>query len=95
MTRTYEVFLKKAGKDEFRHAGALDASDPEMAVTLAREAYVRRGEGDDLWVVDRSHVLVADPDFVRANEDRPHRHNDGSAIAERRRRVRDAEETNP
>lgn len=82
---TYEVFLKKAGKDEFRHVGALDAADAELALTLAREAYVRRGEGDDLWLVDRRHIVVGEPDFVRANHDRPHRHNDGSAIAERRR----------
>ena len=85
---TYEVFLKKAGKDEFRHVGALDAADPELALTLARESYVRRGEGDDLWLVDRGHVLVGEPDFVRGNSDKPHRHNDGSAIAERRKRLR-------
>ena len=85
---TYEVFLKKAGKDEFRHVGALDAADPELALTLAREAYVRRGEGDDLWLVDRANVLVGDPAFVRGNDDKPHRHNDGSAIAERRKRLR-------
>ena len=87
---TYEVFLKKAGKDEFRHVGALDAADPELGLTLAREAYVRRGEGDDLWLVDRHHILVGQPEFVRGNHDKPHRHNDGSAIAERRRRQREA-----
>ena len=43
---TYEVFLKKDGKDEFRHAGALDAATPELALVLARESYARRAEGN-------------------------------------------------
>ncbi len=87
--RTFEVFLKKAGKDEFRHVGAIDAADAELGVTLAREAYVRRGEGDDLWLVDRTHIVVGPPAFVRGNHDKPHRHNDGAAIAERRRQQRE------
>ena len=36
---TYEVFLKKDGRDEFRHAGALDAANDELALVMAREAY--------------------------------------------------------
>ena len=35
--KRYEVFLKKDGRDEYRHAGSLDAPDPEMALVLARE----------------------------------------------------------
>jgi ring-1,2-phenylacetyl-CoA epoxidase subunit PaaB len=88
--RTYEVFLKKAGKDEFRHAGALDAPDPELAVTLARECYDRRGEGDELWLVDRAHIVAASPEDLAVNADRPHRHNDGSRVAARRRARREA-----
>ncbi|MEZ5255755.1 MAG: hypothetical protein R2705_02295 [Ilumatobacteraceae bacterium] len=34
--KTYEVFLKKAGKDEFQHAGSLDAPDDAMALLYAR-----------------------------------------------------------
>ena len=44
--RRYEVFLKKDGRDEYRHAGSLDAPDPEMALVLARESYLRRAEGE-------------------------------------------------
>ena len=83
--RTYEVFLKKEGKEGFRHAGALDAPDPQLAVTLARECYCRRGEGDELWLVDRAHVIAATVDDLAVNAERPHRHNDGSRVAARRR----------
>lgn len=82
---TYEVFLRKAGNHPFTHAGALDAPDDELAVLLAREAYARRGEGDEMWVVDRRHLLEADEGFLAPNADRPHRRNDGSVVAARRR----------
>ena len=42
--KTYEVFLKKEGKDPFIHAGSFDAPDDEMALTYAREAYGRRSD---------------------------------------------------
>lgn len=82
---TYEVFLKKDGKDEFRHAGSLEAADDELAVVLARESYVRRAEGDQLWLVDRRHVVDVDHGFLAPNADKPHRHNDGGRVADRRR----------
>lgn len=89
--RTYEVFIKKAGKDEFRHAGALVAPDPEMAKLFAREAYLRRAEGAEFWLVDRADVIAGDEAFVAPNADKPHRHNDGSLVAARRKRVRQEE----
>ena len=55
--KTYEVFLKKAGRDEFRHAGSLDAPDPEMAVMYARETHARRAEGAEMWLVERGNEL--------------------------------------
>ena len=87
--KRYEVFLKKDGRDEYRHAGSLDAPDPEMALVLARESYLRRAEGDRLWLVDREDLIIGDADFVAPNADKPHRHNDGKAIAEHRRNVRE------
>jgi ring-1,2-phenylacetyl-CoA epoxidase subunit PaaB len=86
--RTYEVFLRKGGKEPFEHAGSLDAPDDELAVLLAREAYVRRGEGEEMWLVDRAHLVVADPALLAVNADRPHRHNDGSVVAARRKAKR-------
>ena len=89
--RRYEVFLKKAGRDEYRHAGSLDAPDDELALVLARESYLRRAEGDRLWLVDRTHLIIGSPKFVAPNADKPHRHNDGERIAERRRRLRETD----
>ena len=36
--RRYEVFLKKDGRDEFRHAGSLDAPDDDihLAIKIAK-----------------------------------------------------------
>lgn len=84
----YEVFLKKAGKDEFRHAGSLEAPDAEMAIMYGRESYARRAEGAEMWLVERPNIIEADPNFLAANAEKPHRHNDGSAVAERRKRNR-------
>ena len=89
--RVFEVFLKRPGKDEFRHAGALEAPDAELALLLARESYDRRGEGAQLWLVDREHILVADEAELAVNADKPHRHNDGSRVAAHRRTRRDQE----
>lgn len=86
---TYEVFLKKEGRDEFRHAGALDAANEELALLLSRETYARRGEGTRLWIVPRSSIITADVDFIAPNTDKPHRHHDGLAVAERRRAARE------
>ena len=87
--RIYEVFLKKEGKQEFRHAGSLEAADDKLALLLARENYARRAEGDRIWLVDRDHLVVGDDDFVAPNADKPHRHNDGGRVAERRQRIRE------
>ena len=88
--RTYEVFLKKDGKDGFRHAGALDAPDDDFALLLARECYSRRGEANELWVVDRAAILTAPGALLEPNQDKPHRASDGARIAERRRHLRAA-----
>ena len=85
----YEVFLKKDGREEFRHAGALEAANDELALVLSRETHLRRGEGDRLWLVRRDHVIAADLDFVAPNTDKPHRHHDGQAVATRRKAARE------
>jgi len=86
---TYEVFLKKDGREEYRHAGALDAANDQLALILARESYLRRAEGDRLWLVRRDHLIVADDAFVRPNAEKPHRHHDGAAVAARRKAARE------
>ena len=90
--KTYEVFLKKAGRDEFRHAGSLNAPDPEMAVMYASETHARRAEGAEMWLVERENVLVADAAILAVNDDKPHRHNDGGRVAARRKKQRKGDE---
>lgn len=85
---TFEVFLKKDGRDEFRHVGALEAANNELALLSARECYVRRAEGDRLWVVRRNDIIVADREFTAPNADKPHRHHSGQAVAARRKAIR-------
>ena len=89
--KTFEVFLKKAGKDEFRHAGSLQAPDAQMAEMYGRESYVRRAEGVEMWLVERSNLIVADADALAVNATKAHRHNDGSAVAAHRKQQRASE----
>lgn len=86
--RVFEVFLKRDGKEEFRHAGSIEAPNEELALVLARENYARRAEGRTMWLVDRRHVLTADEGFIAPNADKPHRHNDGTRVAAVRRAAR-------
>ncbi len=86
--RVYEVFLRREGKEEFRHAGSLEAPDDELAALLARESYARRGEGDEMWLVDRAAIVAVEPDLLAPNADKPHRHNDGTRVAVWRREHR-------
>ena len=81
---TYEVFLSEDGRESFRHAGALDAPDEEMAVLYARETYIRRGEGSRAWVVARAHIVEVDPSDIAVTATRMQGRNDGKKIAERR-----------
>ncbi len=80
---TYEVFLKKDGRDEYRHAGALEAANRDLAVILARECYVRRAEGDRMWLVDRTDLIEPDVGYLEPNADKPHRHHLGAAASPR------------
>jgi ring-1,2-phenylacetyl-CoA epoxidase subunit PaaB len=53
---TFEVFRRGGHKEPFAHSGTVIAPDPEMALLLAKECFLRRGEGDHLWVVRRADV---------------------------------------
>ncbi len=53
---TYEVFRRSGHREPFEHAGAVIASDPDMALLMAKECFLRRREGDHLWVTRRSDI---------------------------------------
>lgn len=52
----YEVFRRSGHKDPFEHCGAVIAPDPDMALLMAKECFLRRREGQHLWVVRRSDI---------------------------------------
>jgi ring-1,2-phenylacetyl-CoA epoxidase subunit PaaB len=53
---TYEVFRRTGHKESFTHCGAVIAPDPEMALLMSKECFLRRREGEHLWVVRRSDI---------------------------------------
>ena len=53
---TYEVFRRSGHKDAFEHCGAVIAPDHEMALLMAKECFLRRREGQHLWVARRSDI---------------------------------------
>lgn len=52
----YEVFRRAGHKDPFEHCGTVMAPDSEMALLMAKECFVRRREGEHLWVVRRADI---------------------------------------
>jgi ring-1,2-phenylacetyl-CoA epoxidase subunit PaaB len=54
--QVYEVFRRAGHKDPFEHCGAVTAPDSNMALLLAKECFLRRREGQHLWVVPRSAI---------------------------------------
>jgi ring-1,2-phenylacetyl-CoA epoxidase subunit PaaB len=52
----FEVFRRGGHKQAFEHCGTVTAPTPDMALLLARECYLRRAEGEHLWVVKREDI---------------------------------------
>jgi len=72
--RVFEVFGQRRRWEPHVHAGSLLAPDPELALLLARENFVRRDEFISLWVVPRDQIRATpDEDFLRRALDRSYR----------------------
>ncbi|HEV3471885.1 MAG TPA: 1,2-phenylacetyl-CoA epoxidase subunit B [Actinomycetota bacterium] len=52
----YEVFRRSGHKEPFEHCGSVIAPDADMALLMAKECFVRRREGDHLWVARRADI---------------------------------------
>ena len=52
----YEVFRRSGHKEPFEHCGAVIAPDHEMALLMAKECFLRRREGQHLWVARRTDI---------------------------------------
>ncbi len=74
----YEVFRRAGYKDSFEHCGSVIASDPEMALLLAKECFLRRREGQHLWVVRRADIhSFRDESLLEVAGDKDYRFNSG------------------
>jgi ring-1,2-phenylacetyl-CoA epoxidase subunit PaaB len=60
----YEVFRRHGHKDPFEHCGSVTAPDPDMALLMAKECFLRRREGEHLWVVRRSDIHSLDDESL-------------------------------
>lgn len=60
----YEIFRRSGHKSPFEHCGAVIAPDPEMALLLGKECFLRRREGEHLWAVRRSDVHALEDESV-------------------------------
>jgi ring-1,2-phenylacetyl-CoA epoxidase subunit PaaB len=59
--RLWEVFVRPRQGLEHKHCGSLHATDAAMALRLARDVYVRRGEGVSIWVVPSAAITASAP----------------------------------
>jgi ring-1,2-phenylacetyl-CoA epoxidase subunit PaaB len=85
----FEVFRRTGHKDPYEHCGAVTAPDPGMALLMAKECFLRRGEGEHLWVVRRSeiHAFSGDP-ALDVVADKSYRHPSGYRdVMEKRERA--------
>jgi ring-1,2-phenylacetyl-CoA epoxidase subunit PaaB len=55
---TYEVFHQEKRGKHVTHVGIVHASNPEMALVMAKEVFGRRGKTTNLWVVKTSDVYT-------------------------------------
>lgn len=54
----YEVFHQQARGEPHIHVGSVHATDPEMALVLAKEQYCRRQACVNLWVVPAEAITA-------------------------------------
>ncbi|MBM3393737.1 MAG: 1,2-phenylacetyl-CoA epoxidase subunit B [Betaproteobacteria bacterium] len=57
----WEIFIRSQHGLSHKHVGSLHASDAEMALAHARDAYTRRNEGVSIWVVKASDISASAP----------------------------------
>lgn len=91
----YEVFRRAGHKDPYEHCGAVKAPDAEMALLMAKECFLRRGEGEHLWLAKRGdiHSFSEDP-AINLVADKSYRHPSGyrDVVEKRERAIQRARE---
>ena len=72
----YEVFHQQSRGDAHVHVGSVHATDPEMALMMAKEQYARRQACVNLWVVPAEAITAtsyADADMFEHPTDKSYR----------------------
>lgn len=87
----YEVFRRSGHKDPFEHCGNVTAPDSEMALLMAKECFVRRREGQHLWVARRSDIhSFKDESLLELAGDKSYRFAEAyRGVVEKRERARE------
>ena len=73
---TYEVFHQKKKGQQHVHVGIVHASNPDMAILMAKESFARRGQTSNLWVVKTADVYATsydDADMFETTPEKVHR----------------------
>lgn len=86
----YEVFRRAGHKEPFEHCGAVIAPDPDMALLMAKECFLRRREGDHIWVARRSDIhSFEDESLLEIAADKSYRFAEAyRGVVEKRERAR-------
>ena len=71
---TYEVFHQEKRGKHVTHVGVVHASNPEMALVMAKEVFGRRGKTTNLWVVKTSDVYTFSSEDEDMFETTPEKH---------------------
>ena len=71
---TYEVFHQEKRGKHVTHVGIVHASNPEMALVMAKEVFGRRGKTTNLWVVKTSDVYTFSSEDEDLFETTPEKH---------------------
>lgn len=70
----YEVFRRQGHRTPFEHCGTVTAADSDMALLLAKECFLRRREGEHLWVAARSDIhSFSDESLLEISADKSYR----------------------
>ncbi len=87
----YEVFRRSGHKEPFEHCGSVMAPDSEMALLLAKECFLRRREGNHLWVARRADIhSFADESLLEIAADKSYRFaEDYRDVVKKRERARE------
>jgi ring-1,2-phenylacetyl-CoA epoxidase subunit PaaB len=83
---TFEVFIQPKRGKQHQHAGSVHASDPEMALVLAKEQFGRRLAVVNMWVVKTADIYAfnyEDEDMFATIPDKSYREASGYKTREK------------